>query len=444
MIKSFLRISTMFSDKYERNIRTLSEIYQDGEKLKNEISSLTQCIFDQSTICGKRILIKPNWVKQDSYPWDHICLRTHDNFILAIIELLLPLKPSYLLIGDAPIQGCDWGKMILPEFEGKINGLSKKYGVPVELKDFRRTTFDPLKNNPVHKIKPITDYVIFNLGNMSYLEPISVDSKSFFRITNYDPRRLAESHRPGIHKYCLTEELFNADIIITLPKVKTHEKTGLTAALKNIVGLNGDKDFLPHHRLGGTGFGGDCYPGKNYLRYFSELALDRANMVQGKRSFNYWTKLSSLLWKISFPGSEHQMAAGWYGNDTVWRMVLDLNNIAIFGKNDGTLASDPQRILISLCDGIIGGQGDGPLKPEPLPLGIISFTNNSLVNDIAMALLMGFDFKKFPLLVGAEKLISLNECEVFLNGLQTNIYDLNRISIHTQPPKGWERYLQKQ
>jgi uncharacterized protein (DUF362 family) len=79
-------------------------------------------------------------------------------------------------------------------------------------------------------------------------------------------------------------------------------------------------------------------------------------------------------------------------------MVMDLNKIVIFGRNDGTIAEEPQRQLYSLCDGIIGGQGDGPLRPDPLPLGIISFTNNSAMNDIAMGLIMGFDIQKISLL----------------------------------------------
>ena len=54
--------------------------------------------------------------------------------------------------------------------------------------------------------------------------------------------------------------------------------------------------------------------------------------------------------------------------------------------------------MYSLSDGIIGGQGDGPLKPEPLALGFLSLTNDSALNDLALATLMGMEIEKVPLL----------------------------------------------
>ncbi len=69
------------------------------------------------------------------------------------------------------------------------------------------------------------------------------------------------------------------------------------------------------------------------------------------------------MWKLSFPKKVHYLVAGWYGNDTAWRMVIDLNKIAIYGKQDGTISKTPQLQPHSLCDEIIGGQGDWPLNP---------------------------------------------------------------------------------
>jgi hypothetical protein len=251
---------------------------------------------------------------------------------------------------------------------------------------------------------------------------------------------MSEAHAPGIHKYCITKKFFDSDIVISLPKVKTHQKTGLTAAMKNIVGINGDKDFLPHHRIGGSGRGGDCYPGNSILRYLAELSLDQANRNQGKFSYRLLQKISSLLWLISFPGPEHNLAAGWYGNDTTWRMVMDLNRIAIYGEKDGTLSDQPQRSVYSLCDGIIAGQGDGPLGPDPLPLGVISFTNDSLTNDRAMAELMKLPVDKIPLL-SANDLSVKNDSHIILNGSSISMEELRSFSVTADPPRGWKRYF---
>ena len=183
--------------------------------------------------------------------------------------------------------------------------------------------------------------------------------------------------------------------------MKTHQKTGITGALKNFVGVNGDKDYLPHHRIGGTKFGGDCYPGGSFLRRWSEVFSDMANRNQKKSRYRFYQKFSSLFWRLSRPGKVHQRAAGWYGNDTCWRMVMDLNLIIKYGRADGILADVPQREIWSLCDGIIGGQGNGPLEPEPLPLGIVSFTDSGCLNDVCMGTLMGFDVEKIYLLRSA-------------------------------------------
>jgi hypothetical protein len=75
-----------------------------------------------------------------------------------------------------------------------------------------------------------------------------------------------------------------ADVIINLPKPKTHKKTGLTGAIKNLVGLVGDKELLPHHRNGGATDGGDCYPGRSFRLRLAELMLDHGNELLGTLS----------------------------------------------------------------------------------------------------------------------------------------------------------------
>jgi len=291
------------------------------------------------------------------------------------------------------------------------------------------------------EIRLLTKYVIFDTGERSYLKPITEYGKNRFRVTCYDPERIAEAHKPGTHKYCISKDFFEADVIISLPKIKTHQKTGRTGALKNLVGINGDKDFLPHHRLGGTELGGDCYSGGSILRYAAELVLDKANRRQGKETYWFWQKLSALLWKLSLPNSEQRIDAGWYGNDTTWRMVMDLNMIAYYGKTDGTFSDKKQRVIYSVCDGIIAGQGNGPLQPEPLNLGVISFSDNPAVNDIAMAILMGFDYNKFPLLKEAARFFKTDTCHVIFNGERTHLNDLKKYSVFTKPPVGWKSHL---
>lgn len=419
---------------------TLSSVYGNVYRLVEIIHEVTKDSPLKMAVENKKVLLKPNWVSHSLNPEDEFCLRTNDNFVLAVLNTVLRMGPSGVIVGDAPIQGCRWDRMITESFITGVKALSAEFNVPVTIRDFRRRTYVFAENRAISDVRPLSEYVIFDLGMNSFLEPITSESKTGFRVTNYNPDRMSEAHSKGVHKYCITKEMFEADTIISLPKIKTHQKTGITGALKNIVGINGDKDYLPHHRLGGVRKGGDCYPGGSQLRYWSELALDRANRRQGKTSFWLWQKLSSLLWVLSFPGPEHSLAAGWYGNDTTWRMVKDLNTIAAYGTADGKLDSQPQRDIFSLCDAIISGQGDGPLEPSPLPLGIISFTNDSIVNDRAMSVLLGIPFEMIPLLKNISQECEA-ACDITLNGENVNLASLCQYSLNARPPKGWKSYL---
>ena len=438
-MNNFVKIISLHGE--ERTLNTLRSYYSDYSKLAVLINDLTSEIINIQNVEGRKVLLKPNWVRHSLIPSDEDCLRTHDSFVLATLVSVLKQKPAKVTIGDAPIQGCDWGKMLSKEFLDEVIKLSMQFDIPVVIKDFRRVTFNPKSNSLTNEIKPLMDYIVFDLGQKSLLESITSTEKNLFRVNDYDPDRLAESHSPGVHKYCITKEMFDADIIISLPKIKTHQKSGITAALKNLVGFNGDKDYLPHHRIGGKDQGGDCYPGKSTLRYWAELTLDEANRHRGTKRYKILRKFTSLLWKISFPGTYHSLGAAWYGNDTTWRMVIDLNKIVNFGNVDGTLDTNPKRKLYSLCDGIIGGQGNGPLFPEPLPLGIVSFTDNAAYNDICMAALMGFDHHKIPLLQFAVRDLNLAKAELILNQTKINFNDLNVSSIHTKPSPGWMGHI---
>lgn len=442
-MSAFVCFKTVYSVKNDRNIDYLNAIYTDPVRLIELVHSVIDGYLTSDKIKNKKVLLKPNWVLHNKIETDELCLRTNDNFLLAALEVILEMKPAKIVIGDAPIQGCNWDKMISLSFKEKVNNLSARYGVEIIIKDFRRVAYDPLTNQLTKNRNSLDNFIIFDLGEKSYLEPICDSNKSLFRVTNYDPDRLAESHQKGVHKYCITKELFDADVVITIPKVKTHQKTGLTNALKILVGVNGDKDYLPHHRKGGTASGGDCYPGSHPLRSLSENILDLANRNIGKKIYKPLLHLSASFWKASVPDSVHNTAAAWYGNDTTWRMVLDLNQLVTFGRADGTLADTAQRELYSLCDGIIAGQGDGPLKPDPLALGIVSFSNNAALNDIAVANLMGMEVKMIPLLRNAQNQINETDCELIFNNEIVTKADLEKYAVKATMSPGWLKYDQQ-
>lgn len=57
----------------------------------------------------------------------------------------------------------------------------------------------------------------------------------------------------------------------------------------------------------------------------------------------------------------------------------------------------PQRQVLQIVDAVIGGQGDGPLAPIPLPLGMLLGGRSAAAIDWVGAQLLGYDPEKIPI-----------------------------------------------
>ena len=292
--------------------------------------------------------------------------------------------------------------------------------------------------------------ILYNLGTDSLIEPLSNKNKKF-RNTSYDHCHLNLRHCPGHHEYLLCPEIIESDIIINLPKLKTHRKAGITAALKNMVGVNGDKDYLPHHRVGGSQTGGDCYQGKNVIKRISEFCLDRANRCINTPWEVLWRyAVSQLMHLNSFLYGDVELEGSWYGNDTIWRMVLDLNRIILYGTKDGVLSDNRLRNIYSLTDAVIIGEGQGPLTPSPKFLGYITFARSSAFADIAHSTLMKYDWRKIPVIfnsfgkyrypITSKKPESVS---FHCNGKAYNIDELVlEFGKYCKPSDGWKEHIE--
>lgn len=436
---SYVKIETVYNDRSELNLEFLSGQYKEPY-LETKIRLLFGTYLDERFVNGKKILIKPNWVRHCLNESDRWCLCTNETLILAALKILVAWCPASIIVADAPIQGCDWGKLLSEYFLDRCKHYSETYNVPIIIKDFRKVIYNPSTNEIIKDDRSDSDYVIFDMGKNSYLEPVTESGRNRFRVTCYNPDEMAKTHRKGVHKYCIAKDVFDADIVLTMPKMKTHQKAGITNALKILVGVNGDKAFLPHHRVGSYGHGGDCYPGKNIIRSVSEWFLDNANRNIGKPLHALLSHTSALLWKLSNPSKEQNTAAGWYGNDTVWRMVMDINHIVRYGKKDGTISPDIQRPVYSLCDGIIAGQGNGPLQPKPLPLGILAFSNNSYWMDTVMGHLYSLDIERIAILRAAGKILEGENCELIINQKRASVKELESLAVDAEMAPGWVNY----
>jgi hypothetical protein len=95
------------------------------------------------------------------------------------------------------------------------------------------------------------------------------------------------------------------------------------------------------------------------------------------------------------------MGGAWHGNDTCWRMALDVARLVHHADSKGMLHHEVQRRHLSLIDGIVGGEGDGPLAPQPVESGVLLFSDDVALGDRVACRLMGFAPDLVPLVAHA-------------------------------------------
>jgi uncharacterized protein (DUF362 family) len=364
--------------------------WSDGENL-----------FGRVIPAGARVLVKPNLVLHENEgPWGIEPLVTHASIIEAVVEAALRANPSRVVVGDAPIQSCDFDRLVertgLREWADSLAARDARFA---GVRDFRRTTCVVSHGVRVaaENVQPEDQFVLFDLGRESLLEPIT-DRRHGFRVAWYDPRLMARTHHAGRHQYLLARDVLEAEVVINLPKLKTHKKAGVTCALKNLIGINGNKEFLPHHRVGGAATGGDCYPSRSSVKRALEYIADRRNETNSRAGATFWYGMTLALTRIlRVKGDRLGFEGSWSGNDTIWRTCLDLNRILVYGRADGTMAETPQRRVIHVADGVVAGHGDGPLAPQALPLGLLMGGTNAAAVDWVAAHLLAYDVARIPI-----------------------------------------------
>jgi uncharacterized protein (DUF362 family) len=79
-------------------------------------------------------------------------------------------------------------------------------------------------------------------------------------------------------------------------------------------------------------------------------------------------------------------------------MCLDLNRCLYYSRPEGPAldADEPVRVVLSVIDGIVGGEGEGPLAPSDRPLGAVIASLDPVAADLAAIALMGFDENRIP------------------------------------------------
>ncbi len=272
--------------KTESFIASVSDYQVD---LKQEIlRGLHELRVDASNIKNKRVLLKPNLVEPHRH-LEHI--NTHPLVIRGAVEAFLSLGASEVVVAEG--SGHRRDSLLVLEESGLMDVLMED-----------RIPFFDLNESSVVKTK--------NKGKTSKL------------IDFYFP-----------------EEVLKSDIIVSMPKMKTHHWAGVTLSMKNLFGI-----------MPGIVYG---WP-KNVL---------------------HWAGLQQCIYDINATLKSH----------------------------------------LSIVDGIVGMEGDGPIMGDPVKSNVMVMGSNLPAVDATCARIMGIDPTKISYLKHASGRIgSIKEVNVDQRG----------------------------
>ena len=354
---------------------------------------------------GDNIVIKPNLVTHQ-HPLGGAgfeAMVTHASLIRPIVDYILLTKRENITVTicDVPLQQACWEALI------EENGLSclvdfyKRNNVHVELLDLRKeislTNSEGVIYKRVMKNGDPLGYTSVDLSTDSCFFEVFERSRRL-EITDYPPNTVGKHHNKDVNEYYLSNTVLNSDLFINIPKLKTHRKAGITASLKNLIGINGDKSWIAHHTKGVDEYKEfKCWPYvKWYMSYYVKnftpnwfvtlfFKLYRKILLGGTRPNKYGMLHGGKV-----------MEGNWYGNDTLWRTIIDLNNIIFFADKKGRIRDSMQRKYISIIDGVVGMEKEGPMDGYPVKSRLLIGGTSPSAVDYVAAKIMGFDPLKIP------------------------------------------------
>ena len=352
---------------------------------------------------GDSVVLKPNFIRHwNPCPSGSMeSVVTHGSVIRAMADYaaLAVGSAGSVVLAEAPQQDCGWEAVAAQAGLREMAQLHASRGRTLECIDLRREAVETEDGVIVERHTLPGDpsgYRAVDLGERSFFTGSGLDP-SRMRGADYDPAVTTEHHSGGRNAYLLSETVLRADLIVNLPKLKTHKKTGVTLALKNLVGINGDKNWLPHHCVGGLEAGGDEYPRDDWPSRARSRAIEwlRPHLARGR----FLTPLRAARraeWAVR--GDDFIRSGNWHGNRTTWRMCADLNRALYYSDSQGLdLGADaPRRTVLSVLDGIVAGEGEGPLAPTDRPLGAVIASLDPVAADLVALRLMGFDEACIP------------------------------------------------
>lgn len=413
---------------------------------------------------GGTVVIKPNLVRHyNGNPAGTLdSVLTHGSVLRPLVDYALRALDGKgrIVIADAP------------QHDGDTDVMKRVLGI-AELQDFYRNTlgFD------LEFLDLRVEWVVYRDGIIVERSPLAGDPLGYSRVdlghesefadpeieprrlrgSEYDSKETIAGHSGGSHEYLLSNTALSADLVINVPKVKTHKKAGVTLALKNLFGVNGNKNLLPHHSLGFPHQGGDEFPAPSPYRRLRSQLIDwsRPVLKRGRLRtlFRAARRAEGRLLSL-----DPTRSGNWHGNDTIWRTIVDLNKAFYCTDRQGKLQPRPvdDRKHLVVFDGIVAGEGNGPMEADDRATGLICAGLDPIAADLALIRLMGFDWRRVRKVARSVALDEHrfthigDEGDVRVNLLRSDgTTELERplpeldLNLHFRPHVGWAGHIER-
>ena len=388
------------------SINSYHQVYEIRQAVHHSISS-HPVISEWNPSPLRHIVVKPNWVQEshEYIPDRWECVISHPSVVHVVLDELAQKLSGQgtISICDAPHTYANFSNIVARgNLDKHLQALSETYpDLRLELIDLRREIWIREDEVVVQRRSNECDprgYARFNLGEDSlfYGHP----GEGNYYGADYDCSIVNDHHHDSVQEYLIAGTPVSADLFVNIAKLKTHKKTGITCCLKNLVGINGDKNWLPHHTKGYPSSGGDEFPDISFKTLIeSKLKSLGMNLafkvpVVGPRLY---ARMRSAGKQLLGDSSATIRNGNWFGNNTCWRMVLDLNRCLLYGNMESNLNHSKKKAYLGIVDGIQGGEGNGPICPDPVDSRVLIVGDNPAHIDAVSAKLMGFDPMSIPL-----------------------------------------------
>lgn len=420
---------------------------------------------------GDNVVIKPNLVtnhhpKGQGHVFSTV---THGSVLRPIIDLVYKALNGNgkICICDTPLEKADFNEILKITGIGEmVRYLREELDYPIEVLDLRQYKSIPLFGDKWKKKTLDGDpegYISIDLKDESEFSQLDNKRQNYHTladhaVNHYDPftkevGKPNEYHSQGKHEYQIAKTVLNADVIISVPKIKTHGKAGVTVNLKNMIGIISGKKYIPHHRPGsppeGDAFG--QAPPEDFVkhRFIRQKIARSISWLEYLIGSKYMKKIGTIgrklflerFWPTESAQKKLIQWGDWYGNDTLWRTIIDINKIVFYCDKNGKMSDTQQRKFFSVVDGIIGHEGNGPMSGMPIKTGIVLGGFSPVSVDSAAALIMGFDPDKIKSICKTKDMSKyfLGEYD---KKQESIIFNTTELPNHKfLPPKGWKGHI---